>query len=135
VDKTFSCGLDAAIDVVGGKWKPLVLWALAVAPRRFGELRREVGGVSEKKAVATLQSLGQQLSEIDPESTQDRWVYETQGVTYRQHWEEKGQQQMEEDLRRGDITFVLYEGYTDLKIPEDVRERLVVRPNFFHRKL
>ena len=39
-DKVYECGLDAAIDVVGGKWKPMVLWALATCPRRFGALRR-----------------------------------------------------------------------------------------------
>lgn len=25
---TYGCGLDAAVDVVGGKWKPLILWGL-----------------------------------------------------------------------------------------------------------
>ena len=34
----FLCGLDAAVDVVGGKWKALILWALEQKPHRFGEL-------------------------------------------------------------------------------------------------
>lgn len=38
----YECGLDAAVDVIGGKWKVLLLWALAQGPRRFGQLRREL---------------------------------------------------------------------------------------------
>ena len=53
----FLCGLDAAIDVVGGKWKALVLWALSVEPRRTGELRRELDGVSEKVLIQQLREL------------------------------------------------------------------------------
>ena len=53
----FLCGLDAAVDVVGGKWKPLILWALSEHPRRFGELRRELEQVSEKVLVQQLREL------------------------------------------------------------------------------
>jgi DNA-binding HxlR family transcriptional regulator len=50
VKKTrYTCGLDAAIDVMGGKWKVLILWALhADGTLRFGQLRREVPGISER---------------------------------------------------------------------------------------
>ncbi len=51
------CGIDAAIDVVGGKWKVLILWALNEAPRRFGELRRELPGVTEKVLTSHLREL------------------------------------------------------------------------------
>jgi DNA-binding HxlR family transcriptional regulator len=53
----FLCGLDAAVSVVGGKWKPLVLWALSDEPRRFGELRRQLGGVTEKVLIQQLRDL------------------------------------------------------------------------------
>jgi DNA-binding HxlR family transcriptional regulator len=53
----FSCGLDAAVFVVGGKWKPLILWALSERPRRFGELRRSVDGISEKVLIDQLKDL------------------------------------------------------------------------------
>src|SRR3954447_12590476 len=52
------CGREAALAVVGGKWKPIVLWRLAQGPRRFGELRRLVTGISEKM-------LAQQLREME----------------------------------------------------------------------
>ena len=51
------CGLDVAFAVVGGKWKPLILFHLQSGPRRFGELRRRVAGVSEKVLIQHLREL------------------------------------------------------------------------------
>ena len=53
----FSCGLDAALAVIGGKWKPLILFHLNGGPRRFGELRRLVAGISEKVLIQQLREL------------------------------------------------------------------------------
>ena len=52
-----ACGLEAALAVVGGKWKPIVLWHLAGGPRRFGELRRLVVGISEKMLIQQLREM------------------------------------------------------------------------------
>ena len=51
------CGLEAALLVVGGKWKPLILFHLGPSKRRFGELRRLVSGVSEKMLIQQLREL------------------------------------------------------------------------------
>ncbi|MEU7976970.1 MULTISPECIES: helix-turn-helix domain-containing protein [Micromonospora] len=50
------CGLDAAIEVISGKWKVVILWALSDRHRRFGELRRLIG-VSEKVLFQHLREL------------------------------------------------------------------------------
>ncbi len=63
------CGLDAAVAVVGGKWKALILWALSVQPRRTGELRRELPGISEKVLI-------QQLRELERDGILERTVHE-----------------------------------------------------------
>ena len=55
--KDYSCGLEAALDVVGGKWKVLILWALRSGPRRFGELRRDIPGISEKMLIQHLKEM------------------------------------------------------------------------------
>jgi DNA-binding HxlR family transcriptional regulator len=55
--KTYCCGLEAALDVVGGKWKVLILWALRDEARRFGELRRLVPGISEKMLIQHLKEM------------------------------------------------------------------------------
>ncbi|MFD7322376.1 winged helix-turn-helix transcriptional regulator [Streptomyces sp. NPDC059875] len=65
----YDCGLDAAVDVVGGKWKPLILWALhAHGATRFGELRRRIAGVSEKVLI-------QQLRELEADGIVHREIY------------------------------------------------------------
>lgn len=66
----FVCGLDAAVDVVGGKWKVLILWELRQEPMRFGELRKGLPGVSEKM-------LTQHLRELERDGVVHREVYPT----------------------------------------------------------
>lgn len=53
----YICGIDAAMAVVGGKWKGLILWALNERTYRFGELRRELPGVTEKVLTSHLREL------------------------------------------------------------------------------
>ena len=65
----YTCGLDAAVDVVGGKWKPMILWTLhAGGTLRFGELRRHIDGVSEKVLI-------QQLRELETDGVVHREVH------------------------------------------------------------
>jgi len=58
----FNCGLDAALAVLGGKWKPLVLFHLAHGVHRYGELRRAVGNVTDKVLIQQLKEL--QVDEV-----------------------------------------------------------------------
>ena len=51
------CGLDVALAVMGGKWKPLILYHWQGGPVRFGELKRRVAGVSEKVLIQQLREL------------------------------------------------------------------------------
>src|SRR5215471_8593521 len=55
--KTYTCGLEASLDVIGGKWKGLILWALRSEAHRFGELRRLVQGISEKMLIQHLKEM------------------------------------------------------------------------------
>jgi DNA-binding HxlR family transcriptional regulator len=65
----YICGIDAALDVVSGKWKGLILWELhAHDVRRFAELRRGLPGVSEKM-------LTQHLREMEEDDLIHRKVY------------------------------------------------------------
>ena len=65
----YICGIDAALDVVSGKWKGLVLWELdAHGTRRFAELRRGLPGVSEKM-------LTQHLRQMEEDGLVHREVY------------------------------------------------------------
>ncbi|CAM5460262.1 helix-turn-helix domain-containing protein [Streptomyces atroolivaceus] len=52
------CGIDTVMEVIGGKWKVLILWALETQPRRrFGELRRLVPGITEKVLASHLREM------------------------------------------------------------------------------
>jgi DNA-binding HxlR family transcriptional regulator len=51
------CTSRSVLEHVTGKWAVLALVALHEGPRRFGELRRRVDGVSEKMLSQTLQVL------------------------------------------------------------------------------
>jgi len=53
----YTCGLVPALDVIGGKWKALILWEMNSQPRRFGELKRLVPGISEKMLIQALREL------------------------------------------------------------------------------
>lgn len=55
--KEYSCGLEAALEVVGGKWTVLILWSLRTTTRRFGELRRQIPGISEKMLIQHLKEM------------------------------------------------------------------------------
>lgn len=65
----YICGIDAAMDVVSGKWKSLILWELNnYGTRRFGELKRGLPGVSEKMLI-------QHLREMEEDGLVHREVY------------------------------------------------------------
>jgi DNA-binding HxlR family transcriptional regulator len=53
----FTCGLDATLRVIAGKWKPLILYFLLQGPNRYGELKRAVRGVSDKVLIQQLKEL------------------------------------------------------------------------------
>lgn len=57
--RVYSCGIDVALSVIGGKWKPIVLFHLNGGPRRFGELKRLVVGISEKVLIQQVRELAE----------------------------------------------------------------------------
>jgi DNA-binding HxlR family transcriptional regulator len=43
-----TCPLAAAVAVIGGRWKPLILWYVAHGLDRWSSLRAAIGGASDK---------------------------------------------------------------------------------------
>jgi DNA-binding HxlR family transcriptional regulator len=66
--RPLACGIGPAFDVIGGKWKAVILWELHERARRFGELKRLVTGISEKMLI-------QQLREMEADGLIDRRVF------------------------------------------------------------
>ena len=66
--KSYTCPVEAAIDVIGGKWKAQILWWLQQRTWRFAELRRQMPGITEKM-------LTQQLRELEADGIVSRRVF------------------------------------------------------------
>lgn len=63
------CPVMTALAVVGGKWKPAILYSLSQrGTLRFGELRRSIKGITQKM-------LTQQLRELEQDGIVQRKVY------------------------------------------------------------
>ena len=52
-------GVEAALRVLGGKWKVLILWHLVGQTRRYGALRRLMPDITEKMLIRQLRELEQ----------------------------------------------------------------------------
>ncbi|MFS2036989.1 winged helix-turn-helix transcriptional regulator [Polaromonas sp. CT11-55] len=51
------CGLNTTLRIISGKWKPLALFFLRDGPKRYGELKRLIPGVSHKVLIQQLKDL------------------------------------------------------------------------------
>lgn len=49
--------VNVTIQVIGGKWKPIILWYLFSGKRRFNELLRLVDGITQKMLTQELRAL------------------------------------------------------------------------------
>lgn len=68
--KRYYCPVEVAVDLIGGKWKPVILAHLKEGVRRYGELRRLMPSTSEKMLV-------QQLRELEGDGFVRRTVFDT----------------------------------------------------------
>ncbi|GIP23350.1 helix-turn-helix domain-containing protein [Paenibacillus sp. J22TS3] len=57
VRKKYTVGVEAALEVMGGKWKPLIIYHLMTGPKRTSELRRLVPGITQKMLTTQLRGL------------------------------------------------------------------------------
>jgi len=55
--QVYHCALDVTMELVGGKWKTIVLWYLRKDKKRFSELRRLIPGITEKMLSMQLRQL------------------------------------------------------------------------------
>ncbi|MCE3008103.1 MAG: helix-turn-helix transcriptional regulator [Bacteroidetes bacterium] len=52
-----TCPVTATLAVIGGKWKPIILYLISHDVNRFGELLKMVDGISKKVLTAQLREL------------------------------------------------------------------------------
>ena len=54
-----ACPVETTLTLIGDKWKVLILRDLLPGKKRFSELKRSVGGVSQKVLTAQLRDMEQ----------------------------------------------------------------------------
>ena len=67
-DKRYPCTVSLAMDMVGGKWKTVILYHLKDSAKRYSELRKEMATVTEM-------TLSLQLKQLEKDGLVSRKVY------------------------------------------------------------
>ncbi|GAA0730497.1 helix-turn-helix domain-containing protein [Clostridium malenominatum] len=68
-NKNYRCTFEITMDLIGGKWKPLIIWHLGTkGTQRFNELRKLIPQITQKM-------LTQQLRELESDNLVIRKVY------------------------------------------------------------
>lgn len=57
IEKYGGCPVSATLKVIGGKWKPLILYFISVDVNRFGQLQRMIPGCSKRMMTTQLREL------------------------------------------------------------------------------
>lgn len=55
----YRCPVTATMQLIGGKWKIIILWAISNNVSRFGGLQRAIPGITKKMLTSELRALEQ----------------------------------------------------------------------------
>lgn len=67
-DKTFSCSTSIAMELIGGKWKSVILIYLVDSKKRYNELYKLISTITER-------TLSLQLKQLEKDGLITRKVY------------------------------------------------------------
>lgn len=68
-DKQYNCYFELTLDIVGGKWKPIILYYISINKvARYSELKRFIPSINERM-------LTRQLRELEEDKLINRKVY------------------------------------------------------------
>lgn len=81
--KQYYCPVEVAVDVIGGRWTPVILAHLKEGVHRYGQLRRRLPDISEKM-------LTQRLRELEDEGLVQRTVHDGNPAPVTYHLTDEG---------------------------------------------
>lgn len=55
--KEYNCAFEYTLELISGKWKGLILWHLQDGTLRYGEIRKNLGNITQKMLTQTLRAL------------------------------------------------------------------------------
>lgn len=58
-ERVYGCAVEVALDVIGGKWKGVILYHLIGQTRRFSELRAHMPEITQRMLTLQLRELEQ----------------------------------------------------------------------------
>lgn len=64
----YHCPMELTLDLIGGKWKSLILWHLGENTLRFSELKKVLPKITQKM-------MTQQLRELEQDGLVKRFIY------------------------------------------------------------
>lgn len=67
-NEVYKCPVTATLSVIGGRWKPIIIWTLSGGAKRFGQLDAIIAGISRK-------ILTEQLKELEADGLITRTEY------------------------------------------------------------
>lgn len=62
------CGMAYSLSILGGRWKPAILWRLSTQTMRYSDLKNSIVNISERMLIA-------QLRELEADKIVKRTVY------------------------------------------------------------
>lgn len=65
----FTCPVTFTLELIGGRWKPLIIYNLLSGPKRYSALKRSLPGITEKMLIQQLRQLEQDgliLRKVEP---------------------------------------------------------------------
>ena len=74
LQKKYNCPLELTMDLIGGKWKLIILWYLLDGSKRFSQLNRLMPNITQKM-------LTTQLRELEEKGLINRHVYPEYSLT------------------------------------------------------
>lgn len=57
LDLALNCPVSATLEVIGGKWRMVILWSIDLGHNRFGLMQRVMPGISKKQLTAELREM------------------------------------------------------------------------------